>query len=80
LSGQSHWNPATEPDKAERPDMSGMGADMSGQSLWNPARMLDMSGLTGVFGGVIDFGRFALQQLTECIPFDSTELFFLFHH
>jgi hypothetical protein len=26
MSGQSHWNPATEPDKVERPDMSGMGA------------------------------------------------------
>jgi hypothetical protein len=28
---------------------------MSGQSLWNPARRLDMSGLTVVFGGRIDF-------------------------
>jgi hypothetical protein len=26
MSGQSHWNPATEPDKAERPDMSSLGA------------------------------------------------------
>jgi hypothetical protein len=26
MSGQSHWNLAIEPDKAERPDMSGMGA------------------------------------------------------
>jgi hypothetical protein len=26
MSGQSHWNPATEPDKAERSDMSGLGA------------------------------------------------------
>jgi hypothetical protein len=26
MSGQSHWNPATGPDKAERPDMSGLGA------------------------------------------------------
>jgi hypothetical protein len=48
MSGQSHWNLATEPDKAERPDMSG-------QSLWNLAKRLDMSGLTGVFGGRIDF-------------------------
>jgi hypothetical protein len=48
VSGQSHWNPATELDKAERPYMSG-------QSLWNPARRPDMSGLTGGFGGRIDF-------------------------
>jgi hypothetical protein len=26
MSGQSHWNSATELDKPERPDMSGMGA------------------------------------------------------
>jgi hypothetical protein len=26
MSGQSHWNPAIEPDKAERPDMSGLEA------------------------------------------------------
>jgi hypothetical protein len=26
MSGQSHWNPATEPDKAERPDIFGLGA------------------------------------------------------
>jgi hypothetical protein len=26
MSSQSHWNPATEPDKAEMPDMSGLGA------------------------------------------------------
>jgi hypothetical protein len=25
-------------EKADRPDMSGLGADMSGQGLWNPAR------------------------------------------
>jgi hypothetical protein len=30
-------------------------ADMSGQSLWNPARGPDIFGLTGVFGGRIDF-------------------------
>jgi hypothetical protein len=35
-------------EKAERPDMSGL-------SLWNPARGSDMSGMTGVFGGMIDF-------------------------
>jgi hypothetical protein len=35
--------------------MSGLGADMPGQSLWNLARGSDMSGLTGVFGGMIDF-------------------------
>jgi hypothetical protein len=35
-------------EKAER-------SDMSGQSLWNPASGPDMSGLTGVFGGRIDF-------------------------
>jgi hypothetical protein len=34
--------------KAER-------SDMSGQSLWNSARGADMSGLTGVFVGWIDF-------------------------
>jgi hypothetical protein len=25
MSGQCHWNPATEPDKAKRPNMSGLG-------------------------------------------------------
>jgi hypothetical protein len=35
--------------------MSGLGADMSGQSLWNPARGADMSDLTRVFDGRIDF-------------------------
>jgi hypothetical protein len=35
-------------EKAERPDMSD-------QSLWNPVRGSDMSGLTGVFSGMIDF-------------------------
>jgi hypothetical protein len=35
-------------EKAER-------LGMSGQSLWNPARGSDMSGLTRVFGGRIDF-------------------------
>jgi hypothetical protein len=35
-------------EKAERPDMSGL-------SLWNPARGSDISGMTGVFGGMIDF-------------------------
>jgi hypothetical protein len=48
MSVRSHWNPITESDKAERPDMSG-------QSLWNPDRRPDMSGLIGVFGGRIDF-------------------------
>jgi hypothetical protein len=55
MSGQSHWNLATEPDKAERLDMSGSRLDMSGQSFWNPARRPNMSGLTGVFGGGIGF-------------------------
>jgi hypothetical protein len=27
MSDQSHWNPAIEPNKAERPDMSGLGAE-----------------------------------------------------
>jgi hypothetical protein len=27
MSSQSHWNPATESDKAERPDMFGLGAE-----------------------------------------------------
>jgi hypothetical protein len=35
-------------EKAERPDMSD-------QNLWNPARGSDMSGLTDVFSGRIDF-------------------------
>jgi hypothetical protein len=42
-------------EKAERPDMFGLGPDMSGQSIWNLARGPDMSGLTGVFGDRIDF-------------------------
>jgi hypothetical protein len=67
MSGQSHWNPATESDKAERPDMSD-------QSLCNLARRPDMSGLIGVFCGRVDFLCFALHQLTQCIPLDSTEL------
>jgi hypothetical protein len=46
MSGQSHWNPVTEPDKAERPDMSG-------QSLCDLVRRPDMCGLTRVFGGRI---------------------------
>jgi hypothetical protein len=28
---------------------------MSDQSLWNPARGPDMSGLIGVFSGMVDF-------------------------
>jgi hypothetical protein len=36
------------PDKEEGPDISG-------QSLWNPARGPDMSGLIGVFSGMVDF-------------------------
>jgi hypothetical protein len=55
MSGKCLWNPATEPDKSEMPDMSGLGPNLSGQRLWNPARRSDMSGLTGVFGGRIDF-------------------------
>jgi hypothetical protein len=47
---------------------------MSGQSLWNPTRRPDMSGLTGVFSGRIDFCCFAFHQLTQCMPLDSTEL------
>jgi hypothetical protein len=43
-------------EKAEGPDMSGLGgADMFGQSLWNLTRGLNMSGVTGAFGGRIDF-------------------------
>jgi hypothetical protein len=48
MSGKCFWNPAIELDKVEMPDMSG-------QSLWNPARRPDIFGLTGVFGGRIDF-------------------------
>jgi hypothetical protein len=44
MSGLGLWNP----DKEEGPDMSS-------QSLWNPARGPDMSGLTGVFSGRVDF-------------------------
>jgi hypothetical protein len=43
-------------------------------NLWNPARGPDMSVLTGVFNGMVDFLCFALHQLTKCIPLDSTEL------
>jgi hypothetical protein len=42
-------------EKAERSDMSGLGADIFGKSLCNLARGSDMSGLTEVFGGRIDF-------------------------
>jgi hypothetical protein len=35
--------------------MSGLGLDMSEQSLWNLARGADMSIMTIVFGGRIDF-------------------------
>jgi hypothetical protein len=27
MSGKCLWNPVTEPDKAESPDMSGLGAE-----------------------------------------------------
>jgi hypothetical protein len=37
MSGLDLWNSDKEPDKAERLDMSRLGADMSGQSLWKPA-------------------------------------------
>jgi hypothetical protein len=44
MSGLGLWNLARKPDKigvirdkTERPDMSGLGADMSGQSLCKPA-------------------------------------------
>jgi hypothetical protein len=37
-------------------------------------RGADMSSLIGVFGGRIDFLCFALHQLTQCIPLDSTKL------
>jgi hypothetical protein len=63
MFGLGIWNP----DKEE-------GSDMSGQNLWNLDRGPDMSGLTGVFGGRVDFLCFALHQLTQCIPLDSTEL------
>jgi hypothetical protein len=51
MSGLGLWNPDTE----EGLDMFGLGADISSQSLWNPSRGLDMSSLTGVFGGIIVF-------------------------
>jgi hypothetical protein len=50
------------------------GPDMSGQSLWNPARESHMSGMIGIFCGMIDFLYFALHQLTQCISLDSTKL------
>jgi hypothetical protein len=37
MSGQSLWNPAAKLDKAERPDMSSLGSDISSQSLCNSA-------------------------------------------
>jgi hypothetical protein len=61
-------------EKAERSDMSGLGADIFGQSLCNPTRGADMSGLTGVFCGRINFLCFTLHQLTQYIPLDSTKL------
>jgi hypothetical protein len=51
MSGRCLWNP----NKEEGPHMSGLWVDMSGQSLWDPAKGPDMSGLTGVFGGRVDF-------------------------
>jgi hypothetical protein len=48
MFGKWLWNPATEPDKSKGPNMYS-------QSLWNLAMRPDMSGLTGVFGGRIDF-------------------------
>jgi hypothetical protein len=51
MSVRCLWNP----NKEEEPHMSGLGVDMSGQSLWDPDRGPDMSGLTGVFGGRLDF-------------------------
>jgi hypothetical protein len=33
MFGLGLWNPDKEPNKAERPDMSGLGLGMSGQSL-----------------------------------------------
>jgi hypothetical protein len=47
MSGVGLWNS----DMEEGPDISGL----SDQSLWNPARGSDMSGLTGVFSGRVDF-------------------------
>jgi hypothetical protein len=52
---QSHWNPAKELDKVERPDMSGMGARHVRPESLETGLEPDMSSLTGVFGGVIDF-------------------------
>jgi hypothetical protein len=37
---------------------------MSDQSLWSPARGPNMSGLTGVFGGRIDFLETIVTGLT----------------
>jgi hypothetical protein len=42
-------------EKVDRPDMSGLGVGHVRQESLNPARGADMSGLTGVFGGRIDF-------------------------
>jgi hypothetical protein len=50
MSGLDLWNP----DKKEGSDMSGPRPDMSGKALWNPARGR-ISGMTGVFGGGVDF-------------------------
>jgi hypothetical protein len=43
---------------AERPDMFD-------QSFWNPARGSDMSGLTEVFGGRIDFLETVVTGMTN---------------
>jgi hypothetical protein len=42
---------------------------MSGQSLWNLARVLDMSGLTGVFSGMVDFDVLYFTNSSNVSPF-----------
>jgi hypothetical protein len=41
---------------------------MSGQSLWNPARGADMSSMTGVFDGMVDFFMFYTSPTHPMCP------------
>jgi hypothetical protein len=41
---------------------------MSGQSLWNLAKGSDMSGLTGDFGGKIDFDDLHFTNSSNASP------------
>jgi hypothetical protein len=47
MSGLGLWNLDKKPDKAERPNISRLGTNMSEIGLWNPdkAERLNMSGM-----------------------------------